>query len=72
MNSILIYGGDLPAVATATKVAATAMTTTIHLIVPYVLHKLGGIATVGGQNYWDYASPLIQQGSFSLLSHTNK
>ncbi|WP_373166324.1 hypothetical protein [Agathobaculum sp. Marseille-P7918] len=48
------------------------MTTTIHLIVPYVLHKLGGIATVGGQNYWDYASPLIQQGSFSLLSHTNK
>ena len=48
------------------------MTTTIHLIVPYVLHKLGGIATVGGQNYWDYASPLIQQGSFSLLSLTNK
>lgn len=72
MNRIVIYGGNLPAIAAAARAASTAMTATIHLVVPYVPHKLGGIATVGGQNYWDYVSPLIQQGSFSLLSHTNK
>lgn len=66
-KTILVYGGDLPAVSAAAKAAATAMTETIHLIVPYVPHKLGGIATVGGQNYWDYVSPLTQQGTFGWL-----
>lgn len=51
MNRIVIYGGDRPTIAAAAKVVSTAMTTTIHLIAPYVPHKLGGIATVGGQNY---------------------
>lgn len=67
MNKIVIYGGDLPAIAAAAKAASTAMTATIHLIVPYVPRKLGGIATVGGQNYWDYVSPLTQQGTFGWL-----
>ena len=35
-KTILVYGGDLPAVSAAAKAAATAMTETIHLIVPYV------------------------------------
>lgn len=38
---------DLPTISAAAKAAATAITATIHLIVPYVPHKLGGIATVG-------------------------
>lgn len=28
---------------------------------------MGDIATVGGQNYWDYVSLLIQQGTFGWL-----
>lgn len=51
MNRIVIYGGDIPAIASAAKAASTEVTATIHLIIPYVPHKLGGIATVGGQNY---------------------
>lgn len=47
MNRIVIYGGDIP----AAKAASTEVTATIHLIIPYIPHKLGGIATVGGQNY---------------------
>lgn len=58
MSRLVIYGGDLPAIASAAKAASTEVTATIHLIIPYVPHKLGGIATVGGQNYWDYVSPL--------------
>lgn len=66
MNRIVIYGGDLPAIAATAKATATAITATIYFIVPYVPHKLGGIATVCGQNYWDYVSPLIHQGIFEV------
>lgn len=54
LNTIIIYGGDLPTISAAAKTATTAITATIHLIVPYVPHKLGGITKVGGQNYLDY------------------
>ena len=53
MSTIVVYGGELPAVCAAAKAAAKCSTATVHVIVPYASGKLGGIATVGGQNYWD-------------------
>lgn len=75
MSTIVVYGGELPAVCAAAKAAAKCSTATVHVIVPYASGKLGGIATVGGQNYWDiptnvpaYAnSNLPQKGTFSWL-----
>lgn len=54
MNRIVIYDGDILPIVMTAKAAATAITATIHLIVPYGPHKLGGITKVGGQNYLDY------------------
>lgn len=51
MSTIVVYGGELPAVCAAAKAAAKCSTATVHVIVPYASGKLGGIATVGGQNY---------------------
>ena len=66
MNRIVIYGGDILPIVTTAKAAATAITETIHLIVPYVPHKLGGITKEGGQNYWDYVLPLTHSGIFRV------
>ena len=73
MPTIVVYGGELPAVCAAAKAAATSASATIHVIVPYVTAKLGGIATVGGQNYWDTSNGetnpanFPQQGTFPWL-----
>lgn len=40
MRNIIIFGGALPAIASADKAASTAMTVTVYLIVPYVLYVL--------------------------------
>lgn len=56
MPTIVVYGGELPAVCAAAKAAATSTSAKVHVIVPYVTAKLSGIATVGGQNYWDKSS----------------
>ncbi len=53
MAHTVVYGGGFAAVAAAAKAASNASNKTVVLIVPYPTAKLGGIATIGGQNYWD-------------------
>ena len=53
MADILIYGEGFQAVAAAAKAANNALTKSILVVVPSPVPKLGGIATIGGQNYWD-------------------
>lgn len=73
MPTIVVYGGELPAVCAAAFAAATCTSATIHVIVPYVTAILGGIATVGGQNYWGTSNGesnpanFPQQGTFPWL-----
>lgn len=64
---IIIYGGGLQAVAAAAKAAGTGPELSVALIVPYPNEELGGIATTGGQNFWDtrkFNNILYQGGSF--------
>ncbi|MBC7347191.1 MAG: FAD-dependent oxidoreductase [Clostridia bacterium] len=50
---ILIYGGSLAACAAARTAAADAPAAKIGLVIPYPARAYGGLATVGGQNFWD-------------------
>lgn len=50
---IVIYGGSMAGVAAAAKAAANAPTKRIVVIVPDTSGKLGGLGTVGGQNFFD-------------------
>lgn len=52
MADIIVYGGGFQAVAAAAKAANNALSKSVLVIVPYPVSKLGGIATVGEQNYW--------------------
>jgi len=52
-TDILIYGGGFAACAAATTAATTAPEQQITLLVPYPEQKLGGIGTIGGQNFMD-------------------
>ncbi|MCF8011810.1 MAG: FAD-dependent oxidoreductase [Clostridiales bacterium] len=52
-TDILIYGGGFAACAAAATAADTAPELQIKLVVPYPENKLGGIGTVGGQNFMD-------------------
>lgn len=79
MADIIIYGGGFSAVAAAAKVANNSPNKTILLVAPYPTAKLGGIATIGGQNYWDtrqWNGVFPQKGTFEywfnmLGSHYN-
>ena len=72
---IVVYGGGFAGVAAAAKAAAnTASNKTIALIVPDpVPHDgrgscLGGLGTIGGQNYFDIRTKdgvLFTQGTFN-------
>ncbi|WP_216363910.1 MULTISPECIES: FAD-dependent oxidoreductase [unclassified Neomoorella] len=67
---IVVYGGGLAGCAAAWKAAATAPDRTVVLVVPYPEHEYGGLATVGGQNFWDVRywardGRLAQGGSFA-------
>ena len=69
-GDIVIYGGSLSSVAAAMKAADNAPENSIILIAPYPTPQLGGIATTGGQNYWDvrtYKSVICQGGTFGWL-----
>ena len=68
MPDIIVYGGGFQAVAAAAKAANNAPNKTILVVVPYPVDKLGGIATIGGQNYWDTRSwngDNVQKGTFN-------
>lgn len=67
---IAVYGGGLAGCAAAWKAAATVPERSVILVVPYPEHQYGGLATVGGQNFWDLRywardGRLAQGGSFS-------
>ncbi|WP_433542187.1 FAD-dependent oxidoreductase [Neomoorella humiferrea] len=67
---IVVYGGGLAGCAAAWKAAATAPDRSVALVVPYPEHQYGGLATVGGQNFWDvrywaWDGRLVQGGSFA-------
>lgn len=67
MADIIVYGGGFQAVAAAAKAANNALSKSVLVIVPYPVSKLGGIATVGGQNYWDtrgWNNDMVQKGTF--------
>lgn len=73
---IVVYGGGLAACAAAWKAASFAPDKRVALVVPYTARRYGGLATVGGQNFWDVRywardGLLPQGGSFSRwFSHT--
>lgn len=50
---IIVYGGGLAACAAAWKAAATEPGAKVAMIIPYTTPQYGGLATVGGQNFWD-------------------
>ncbi len=67
---IAVYGGGLAGCAAAWKAAATAPDKQVVLVVPYPEGEYGGLATVGGQNFWDLRywnrdGRLAQGGSFA-------
>ncbi|WP_406677203.1 FAD-dependent oxidoreductase [Neomoorella carbonis] len=67
---IVVYGGGLAGCAAAWKAAATAPDKSVALVVPYLGREYGGLATVGGQNFWDVRywardGRLAQGGSFA-------
>ena len=67
MADILVYGGGFQAVAAAAKAANNALTKSVLVVVPSPVPKLGDIATIGGQNYWDtrlWNGGFVQSGTF--------
>lgn len=73
MADIIIYGGGFAAVAAAAKAANNAPNKTVLLVAPYPTAKLGGIATIGGQNYWDtrqWNGVFPQDGTFGYWYNT--
>jgi len=63
---IIIYGGGFSACAAAVSAAATAPEQKIILVVPYPEKKLGGIGTIGGQNFMDlrfWKNKFVTKGS---------
>ena len=72
MANVVIYGGGLQAVAAAAKFLSETETDTVDMIVPYVAPEgssyLGGLATYGGQNFFDlrrWNNDLVTKGTFS-------
>lgn len=67
MADTIVYGGGMAAVAAAAKAASNAPNKNVLLVAPYPTAKLGGIATIGGQNYWDtrfWNGGFVQHGTF--------
>jgi len=67
---IVVYGGGLAGCAAAWKAGRTAPDRQVVMVVPYPEVRYGGLATVGGQNFWDLRcwnrdGSLVQGGSFA-------
>lgn len=73
---VVVYGNGIQAVLAACKAAQKLKVKAerdVLLIVPDVTGKLGGIVTVGGQNFWDTYKDRngpVQQGSFKWIYNT--
>ena len=68
VHDIVIFGNGMHAVFAACKAASEAPAKSVALIVPDVSGKLGGLASVGGQNYWDVSpwnGQVVTKGSFN-------
>lgn len=68
MGNVVVYGSDFMAFSAAAR--AAVFTDNVILISPSPIAKLGGIGTIGGQNYFDirkWNNKLVQKGSFQLL-----
>lgn len=66
-QDIVVYGGGLAGCAAARNAAAAAPDKKVLLVVPEPVHALGGLGTVGGQNFADirlWQNQLVTQGSF--------
>lgn len=64
---IVVYGGGFAGCAAARNAAAAAPGEKVLLIVPDVSERLGGLGTVGGQNFADirrWQGQLVTAGSF--------
>lgn len=64
---IVVYGGGFAGCAAARNAAAAAPKEKILLIVPDTSQRLGGLGTVGGQNFTDirrWNNQLVTSGSF--------
>ncbi len=67
---IVVYGGGLAGCAAAWKASLEAPDKQVAMLVPYPEWYYGGLATVGGQNFWDLRywqqdGSLVQGGSFA-------
>ena len=69
--AVIVYGGGLQAVAAAAKAARKLPDNKeVLLISPYPTNEIGGIATSGGQNYWDkkiWKNGIVNGGTFAYL-----
>lgn len=65
--NIVVYGGELQAVAAACKAAANAPDARVAIVIPDTSGLIGGIATAAGQNYWDTSPKACQGGTFAEL-----
>ncbi len=66
-QDIVVYGGGMAGCAAARNAAAAAPDKKVLLVVPEPVHTLGGLATVGGQNFADirlWKNELVTRGSF--------
>jgi hypothetical protein len=66
-QDIVVYGGGLAGCAAARNAAAAAPDKKVLLVVPEPVRALGGLGTVGGQNFADirlWKNELVTQGSF--------
>lgn len=67
VSDVVIYGGGFAGCASAYSCAITAPEKTVLLIVPESSAKLGGLGTIGGQNFADiryWQNQLVTEGSF--------
>lgn len=65
---IVIYGGSFPGCAAAYQAAQLAPDKKVLLIVTEPVHELGGLGTVGGQNFADirfWRNEIVTAGSFA-------
>ena len=71
---VVIYGGGFAGCAAAYTSAATAPEKTVLLLVPESATQLGGLGTIGGQNFADiryWQNQLVTEGSFQRWFEAN-
>ncbi|MHB8158054.1 MAG: FAD-dependent oxidoreductase [Desulfocucumaceae bacterium] len=65
---VVVYGGGFSGCAAAARAAEYAAEKKILLIIPEPIGQMGGLGTVGGQNFTDirlWSGELVTQGSFA-------